>query len=55
MGGALGRIGLEPARRYERSRPGELVHIDIKKLAAFRLPASGSALISRTDMLGSCT
>jgi hypothetical protein len=23
---------LEPARRYERARPGELVHIDVKKL-----------------------
>jgi len=30
--GRLGRVGLEPAVRYERSRPGELVHIDIKKL-----------------------
>jgi len=30
--GKLGRIGLEPARRYERERPGELVHIDVKKL-----------------------
>jgi transposase InsO family protein len=30
--GRLGRIGLEPAQRYERSRPGELVHIDVKKL-----------------------
>ena len=30
--GRLGRIGLEPAVRYERQRPGELVHIDIKKL-----------------------
>jgi transposase len=30
--GRLGRIGLEPALRYERSRPGELVHIDVKKL-----------------------
>jgi transposase InsO family protein len=30
--GRLGRIGLEPAVRYERSRPGELVHIDVKKL-----------------------
>jgi Integrase core domain. len=30
--GRLGRIGLEQAVRYERSRPGELVHIDIKKL-----------------------
>jgi transposase InsO family protein len=30
--GRLGRLGLEPAFRYERSRPGELVHIDVKKL-----------------------
>jgi transposase InsO family protein len=37
----LGRIGLgrlsrldppEPVRRYERSRPGELIHVDVKKL-----------------------
>jgi transposase InsO family protein len=34
--GRLGRIGLEPAVRYERSRPGELVHIDVKKLGRFR-------------------
>ena len=41
----LRRIGLsklkaleppEPARRYERNRPGELIHIDIKKLGRFR-------------------
>ena len=30
--GRLGRLGLEPAERYERARPGELVHIDVKKL-----------------------
>jgi transposase InsO family protein len=30
--GRLGRLGLEPAERYERERPGELVHIDFKKL-----------------------
>jgi transposase InsO family protein len=30
--GKLGRLGLEPAQRYERGRPGELIHIDIKKL-----------------------
>jgi transposase InsO family protein/transposase len=30
--GRLGRLGLEPAERYQRERPGELVHIDIKKL-----------------------
>lgn len=30
--GKLGRLGMEPAIRYERSRPGELLHIDVKKL-----------------------
>ena len=30
--GRLGRLGLEPAERYERSVPGELIHIDVKKL-----------------------
>jgi transposase InsO family protein len=30
--GRLGRLGLEQPIRYERSRPGELVHIDVKKL-----------------------
>jgi transposase InsO family protein len=34
--GKLGRLGLEPARRYERERPGELIHIDVKKLG--RIP-----------------
>jgi transposase InsO family protein len=30
--GRLGRLGLEPAERYERRCPGELLHIDVKKL-----------------------
>src|SRR5436305_2560703 len=30
--GRLGRIGLEQPVRYERSRPGELLHVDIKQL-----------------------
>ena len=30
--GKLGRLGLQPAERYERQRPGELIHIDVKKL-----------------------
>jgi transposase InsO family protein len=38
----LGKLsGLEPpvpANRYERSRPGELVHVDIKKLGRFYQP-----------------
>jgi transposase len=39
--GKLGRLGLEPAQRYERARPGELVHIDVKKLGRIQAaPAS---------------
>jgi len=38
--GKLGRLGLEPAKRYERQRPGELIHIDVKKLE----PAATGAL-----------
>jgi transposase InsO family protein len=43
----LGRIGLgklsrleplEPANRYERARPGELLHVDVKKLARIARP-----------------
>jgi transposase InsO family protein len=30
--GKLGRLGLEAVERYERARPGELIHIDVKKL-----------------------
>jgi transposase InsO family protein len=36
--GKLGRIGLEPAERYERQRPGELIHIDVKKLGRIARP-----------------
>jgi transposase InsO family protein len=37
--GKLGRLGQEPAQRYERARPGELIHIDVKKLG----PITGGA------------
>jgi transposase InsO family protein len=30
--GRLGRLGLEEPLRYERARPGELVHVDVKRL-----------------------
>jgi transposase InsO family protein len=36
--GKLGRMGLEPAQRYERERPGELIHIDVKKLGRIARP-----------------
>jgi transposase InsO family protein len=38
--GRLGRLGLEPPRRYERQRPGELIHVDVKKLG--RISARGA-------------
>jgi hypothetical protein len=28
----IDRVTGEPARRYERQRPGELIHVDVKKL-----------------------
>jgi transposase InsO family protein len=36
--GRLGRLGLEPAERYERQRPGELIHVDVKKLGRIARP-----------------
>ncbi|EHN71778.1 transposase [Streptomyces coelicoflavus ZG0656] len=36
---ATDRATSEPVRRYERSRPGELLHIDVKKLG--RIPDGG--------------
>jgi transposase InsO family protein len=36
--GRLGRLGPEPAERYERARPGELIHIDVKKLGRILSP-----------------
>jgi transposase InsO family protein len=40
--GKLGRLSLEPAQRYERARPGELIHIDVKKLG--RIQVIGHAM-----------
>src|SRR4051812_47879970 len=34
--GRLGRIGLAPVVRYERQRPGELIHIDVKTLGRIK-------------------
>src|SRR3712207_1522490 len=57
--GRLGRLGQQPARRYERARPGELVHIDVKKLgrikrgAGKRISGGGSHYTGRrTDAAG---
>ena len=44
--GRLGRLGLEQPVRYERSRPGELVHVDVKSSAGSRAaPASVGATV----------
>ena len=44
--GKLGRLGLEPAERYERARPGELIHVDVKKLG--RIQGGAGKRITRT-------
>lgn len=56
--GRLGRLGLERARRYERSRPGELLHIDVKKLgrivggAGHRIAGKPRSNPTKTDRAG---
>jgi transposase InsO family protein len=50
--GKLGRLGLEPARRYERERPGELIHIDVKKLGRIRAGAGHRATGKRGRYTG---
>jgi transposase InsO family protein len=57
--GKLGRLGWEPAQRYERERPGELIHIDVKKLGRIHAGAGhrvtgkrGRYTGDRTDALG---
>jgi leucine-zipper of insertion element IS481 len=47
--GKLGRLGLEPPRRYERERPGELRHVDVKKLGRIR----GSCRAARASAFSS--
>jgi transposase InsO family protein len=59
--GRLGRLGLEQPVRYERSRPGELVHVDVKRLGrieggagkrAFQGPRRQRHNPTRTDLEG---
>jgi transposase InsO family protein len=45
--GKLGRLGLEPAQRYERARPGELIHIDVKKLGKIGPRGPGHRILGR--------
>jgi transposase InsO family protein len=48
--GRLGRLGLEPAERYERERPGELIHVDVKKLG--RIARPGHRVLGRQSAGG---
>jgi transposase InsO family protein len=48
--GKLGRLGFEPAERYERARPGELIHIDVKKLG--RIARPGHRVLGRQSAGG---
>lgn len=56
--GKLGRLGMEPAERYERTVPGELIHIDIKKFgriergAGHRIHGNRRANPTRVDAAG---
>ena len=47
--GKLGRLGLEPAQRYERARPGELIHIDVKKLGRIGPRGAGHRITGREN------
>ena len=53
--GKLGRLGLEPAERYERQRPGELVHIDVKKLGRIKGGAGKRITAGKRHYTGSFT
>jgi transposase InsO family protein len=48
--GRLGRLSLEPVERYERARPGELIHIDVKKLG--RIARPGHRMLGRQSAGG---
>jgi len=53
--GKLGRIGLEPAARYERDRPGELIHVDVKKLGRIERGAGKRITGGKQHYTGSFT
>lgn len=61
VGRVLKRLGLnrlaalelsEPPRRYEHEQPGDLLHLDIKKLARFRHPGHRVTGIRAKDSIG---
>jgi hypothetical protein len=53
--GKLGRLGLEPPLRYERQRPGELIHVDVKKLGRIHQGAGHRVTGTRSRYTGSRT
>jgi transposase InsO family protein len=53
--GKLGRLGLAPAERYERERPGELLHIDVKKLGRIQGGAGKRITGAGNHYVGSVT
>jgi transposase InsO family protein len=53
--GKLGRLGLEPAERYERERPGELIHVDVKKLGRIERGAGKRITGGKQHYTGSFT
>jgi len=53
--GKLGRLGLAPAQRYERDRPGELIHIDVKKLGRIERGAGKRIFGGHSHYTGSFT
>jgi transposase len=52
--GKLGRLGLEPAQRYEHRAPGDLIHIDLRNSAASRaaLGTASPASTTTTQLSG---
>src|SRR5690349_20636540 len=48
--GRLGRLGMEAPERYERARPGELIHVDVKKLG--RIARPGHRVLGRQSAGG---
>jgi transposase InsO family protein len=49
--GRLGRLGLEPAVRYEHDSSGSLIHIDVKKPARIRPHGAGHRVLGRERQL----
>lgn len=48
--GRLGRLGLEPAKAFVVSEPGEVIHLDVKKLGRITRGA-GHRVTGKTDMV----